>query len=629
MKGIESGELFRAVVDCISDGVVFVDTEGVPRLVNRAFCEMVDFSEEELLTSGPPFVCWPEEHVEDLTAIFEAMLAGSRDDVESVFKRKNGERFPVLIHPSTVAVAGEVVGHVTTFKDITEFRKMEQALRLSEQRWRSIAENPFDYVVTLDRDYRYTYVNRVAAGLRIEDLIGKATPFDFIDESGQAVMREAFDKTFREGKPTAYEIHVPILDQWLYTNVGPIFEDGVVTGLSLLTRDVTLQKQAELALRQTQRMEALGRLAGGIAHDFNNLLVPILGNASLLQRHVADDERAQQRLRDIVGAAERARDLVSRILLFGREPSNEREAVRLQDIVGEVERFIRAAVPGGIDLQIELDDSCPPVAGVPGELHQLVTNLLNNAVQALESEGGGTLRVRVEPAPVETVDGGPDRVAGSPGAVRLVVEDTGPGMSEEVRSRIFDPFFTTRDPGKGTGLGLSIVQAVVTRYGGSLTCDSTVGSGTRFVVVLPAQKDPAPAPAPSAPTPQRPQRSLRLLVVDDDPLVLRVMVATFEDAGFQVSPFSDPLAALRHLETHAADLDCVVSDETMPGLTGAVLAERLAVLAPTLPVVLTSGYPAPSAQRLPKNVRGRLQKPVGDDALLDAVRRAAAWADCD
>lgn len=628
---------WRAVVDCISDGVAIVDASGVQCFVNQAFCEMLGYEASELIGATAPFCYWPEEHQEDIRRVLEASLAGDRADAEIVLKRKNGERFPVLVHSGVVGSDGEVFGYVATVKDITERRRMEQALSLSEQRWRSVAENPFDFVVTIDRDYRYTYVNHTAPGVRAEDLIGKATPFDFMDEKDVGMVREVCERVFRDAQAGSYELYVPSLQAWFVTIVGPIVEHGVVTGVSMLTRDVTSQRHAEQALRQAQRMEALGRLAGGIAHDFNNLLVPIMGNAELLRPALAGNVAAESLLDDVEKAAERARELVSRILLFGREPGIRRERVRLQDLVREVARFIATGAPANVSIHTRIEDGCPPVLGGPGELHQVVTNLCTNAVQALEPNGG-TLTLTVDTAalpPARAVGSSPSRGrrAGSTRpqtpreacaennrpAVRLVVEDNGPGIPEEIQARIFEPFFTTRSVGQGTGLGLSIVHAITTRYGGTVTVESKPGWGARFTVLLPAtdaKPEAAHVPEPQA---SRGHRALRVICVDDEPIVLRWLVHTLERAGHTVKPFSDPIEAAAYLRVHASDVDCVISDETMPELSGTQLASQLEKAAPGLPVLLVSGYPAARTDAVSANVRRRLQKPLRGPALLEAV----------
>ena len=624
----EAGGLFRSAVDAIRDGVAIVDAAGVQSFVNRAFCEMVGFSHGELIGASPPFRYWPEEHTEQLQAVLGAAMAGTSAEYEICLQRKDGRRFPALLHTGSVSEEGQVIAYVATVKDISERKQMERALGSSEQRWRAIAENPFDFVATLDRDYRFTYLNRVAPSLRLEDVVGKLSVFEYLPEEYHAVVRETCERAFSEQKPGSYEIYVPIVGQWLSTVVGPIVIDGVATGVSLQTRDITSQRLAEQALRQAQRMEALGRMAGGIAHDFNNLLTPILGNASLLQLDLAEDHPSQVNLADIVAAAERATELVSRVLVFGREQSPQRRPVRVQDVVREVVRFMSAAPPPNVSLATDLDESCPPVLGAPDELHQVVTNLCTNAMQAV-SERGGTVTLGVHPVELA---GSAAVVLGRPSAgsavaidpplgVRLAVVDSGVGIPEALLTRVFDPFFTTRPVGQGTGLGLSIVQNIVSRYGGSVTLESQLGTGTSVHVVLPACSEAEAKPSADPGSVRPPSRALKLVCIDDEPLVLAWLARTLERAGHQVRAFSDPLEARRYLLGSDGATDCVICDQNMPLLMGTELAAQLAAHPGAPPFVLVSGYTSTGVEAAPANVRMRLSKPLAAEALLSALAR--------
>jgi two-component system, cell cycle sensor histidine kinase and response regulator CckA len=622
----EAGGLFRSVVDAIRDGVAIVDHAGVQSFVNRAFCEMVGYSRAELIGASPPFRYWPEEHIEQLQAVLGAAVAGASAEYEVCLQRKGGERFPVLVHTGAISEGEHVIAYVATVKDISERKQMERALGLSEQRWRAIAENPFDFVATLDLDLRFTYLNRVAPGVRLEDVLGKATVFDWLPPEYHAVVRETCERAFRELKPGSYEIYVPIVGQYLSTVVGPIVVDGVATGVSLQTRDVTSQRLAEQALRQSQRMEALGRLAGGIAHDFNNLLTPILGNAGLVQLELEEDHPSQANLIDIIAAAERASELVSRVLVFGREQSPQRRPVFVQDVVREVVRFMSASPQANVKLVTELDESCPPVLGAPDELHQVVTNLCTNAMQAV-AEKGGTVTLSVRTAELTSGETGLGGTSASRSVaverglgVKLGVTDSGVGIPEAQLTRVFDPFFTTRPVGQGTGLGLSIVQNIAARYGGSVTLQSTLGKGTSVHVAFPACSEPTSPPS-SDPSPDRPPRALKLVCIDDDPLVLSWFTRTLARAGHRVRAFSDPLEARRCLLASEEDTDCVICDENMPFLTGTGLAAQLAEHGGSPPIVLVSGNMVAGPDARTPNVRARLSKPLTTEVLLAALAR--------
>ncbi|HEX6244383.1 MAG TPA: ATP-binding protein, partial [Polyangiales bacterium] len=399
------------------------------------------------------------------------------------FKRKNGERFPIIISPSQLhADDGSVRAYFATIKDISERKALERALTASEQRWRSIAENPFDYVVVIDRDYRFTYYNHTAESIRPENVLGH-TPFDFADARYHAVMREAFDTTFRTGRATSYDVYIPQLDKWYSNIVGPILENGEVTSASVLTREITAQKRAEEALlrserqlRDTHKMETVGTLAGGIAHDLNNMLTPILGFSELAQLSLPEDHRVQGQLRNIHEGATRARDLVQRILLFSRRGEPHKAVVDLRACVDGDMTLLRGSIPANVELLVELPDEPVLVLADRTQIGQVITNLVTNAVQAMRKCGGKLelslrQRERDEDDAASPSDALPTRGAA------LVVRDSGPGMDEETQRRAFEPFFTTKPTGTGTGLGLSIVHGIVLGHGGSVSLRSSPGGG--------------------------------------------------------------------------------------------------------------------------------------------------------
>jgi PAS domain S-box-containing protein len=282
-------ELSSAVLDALPDGVVVMDPDGCYAFANAAFVRLFEFSPAELVGTRAPFPYWPADQIANILPAFRAAQAGDGGSFELVFQTKGGVRIPVIVAPSVLRdPEGVVFGAIATVKDIRDRKVLEQRVLESEQRWRSIAENPFDFVVVIDRQYRYQYVNHTAPGVTLESLIGRATPFDYIAPEFQETARQAFDTTFNNGRATSFEVYSPFTEVWYANIVGPIFEDGRVVSVSILTREITQQKLAEGALqraerqlREAQKMEAIGTLAGGIAHDLNNLLTPVLAFAEL------------------------------------------------------------------------------------------------------------------------------------------------------------------------------------------------------------------------------------------------------------------------------------------------------------------------------------------------------------
>jgi PAS domain S-box-containing protein len=752
---------WRSVIEAFSDGVCITDTSGVHLEVNEALCKMTGYSRTELVGGRAPFPYWSAEGMDVIRAAFERTLRGEHDDFELLFCRKNGERFPVLVHPSEVrGPDGSTMFYLATVKDISERKRMETELQRSEQRWRSIAENPFDFVVVVDRNYRYTYVSHMFLGARPEDLVGKATPFNFVEPAQHAVMHEAMETSFREGIATSYDVFLPEQNRWLGSVVGPISEDGRVTSLSILTRDVTDKKRAEENLRQSehrlqlalaggdvgafdvdvatgdffgsprltallghgegypglprkagelrdrlhpddaeatlqalahalatdgafdaecrvrmasgeyrwfhgrgrlfretgreregagatrfsgfvtdvtdrkleaeqrrqleadlrhaQKLETLGTLAGGIAHDFNNLLVPIVGNAQVALRKIENASAARPKLEEILQAAARARELVRRILVFGRRSDERREPIYVPDLVREVLSLLEASMPATVQLGAHIVGDGPTVMGDPNQIHQALTNVCMNAYQALGSRPGH-IDVTVETV---TPDGAPPRGGRT---VRISVQDDGPGIPAEILDRVFDPFFTTKAAGGGSGLGLAIVHAIVTHHGGTVTAHSEPGRGALFQLSLPLREEEAaaaPATPPAQPAGQVTAR--RILCVDDDRRVVEALAGMLECAGHVPTALTSATAAIDRLRAEPHAFDLVITDLTMPEMHGVELARRLAELRPDLPLVLVTGYgdDALLAQATTgTNIQLRLAKPVDIDDLLGGVEK--------
>lgn len=608
---------WRSVVESIPDAVAISDDAGILRFANPAFLALVGFASHELLGTQAPFPYWPEDKLDMIREAYGAVRGGQLVTYETELLHRQGQRIPVRVNAAPLVARGRQAGQVVVFVDMTAQKRAERSLRQSEQRWQSVAENPYDFVALIDRTLLFTYVNHTEDGIRKEELIGKATPFDFVDPRYHDVMRSVFTAAFEQGQPGGYEVFVPQLRKWFSCVVGPIFEDGRVVSASLLTRDVTSHKTTEENLREAKRLETLGRLVGGIAHDFNNLLLPIAGNAHLALADLPAASPVREGLGDIIRAAERARDLIARILVFSRPPSQQREQVRVQDVALEVVRLVCNRGNPRVTIQLDTDAHCLPVEGAPGEVHQILMNLCTNAVQALAEEGG-RIHVAVRAKVVTEDMAAQSNMAAGP-AVCICVADDGPGMSEETQAKIFDPFYTTRPVGQGTGLGLSIVHAVTTRLGGTVLVHSQLAAGARFEVFLPAVAPQAPSAVEAVAAPHNVTPRRVVVVVDDDELVVRFLRRTLTDAGHAVVAFTRAAAALEYLLALPEPVDCVLTDETMPLMTGTQLAGRLVETAPALPVVLMSGYTQRTDDTRPANVRLFLQKPMAPQDVLRAV----------
>ncbi|MFN8651086.1 MAG: ATP-binding protein [Gemmatimonadales bacterium] len=373
----------------------------------------------------------------------------------------------------------------------------------------------------------------------------------------------------------------------------------------------------EAQLRQSQKMEAIGTLAGGIAHDFNNLLGSILGNAEMATEELPPEHQAQEFVREIVRAGERARDLVRRILGFTRQQEQERKPVHLEATAEEVVRLLRATLPARIDLVTEVARDLPTVLADPGQLHQVLVNLITNSAYAI-GEGEGRIRVVLRRLPAGSDPRLPESLA-SRDCLELSVRDTGSGMPPEVLERIFDPFFTTKPVGKGTGLGLSVVHGIVQQHEASIHATSTVGEGTMIRVVLPAlEEEPVTTPREAAKLPRG--NGERVLLVDDEEALRTMGEKVLRRIGYTPLVAGSAAEALEVLQ-NGSDIDILITDFSMPGLSGTDLAARAHAILPHLPIVLLTGYGlVATPDKLREfGIRAMLPKPVAIRALAETL----------
>jgi PAS domain S-box-containing protein len=385
---------------------------------------------------------------------------------------------------------------------------------------------------------------------------------------------------------------------WLQAK-GRMFFDagGTVTRVVGFMLDVTDQREAEdelrrmeRQLRQAQRLEAMGTLAGGIAHDFNNLLGAILGYGEMALRDAPEGSRLQRDVHSILIAGERGRALVDRILAFSRSSVGERVAVQVHDVVRETLDLVTSKLPAGIAIEQRFCATPAAVMGDATQIHQVLMNLLTNALQAMPA--GGTLRLSLDCVHIDVPR---DAFAGTlldRDYVVLEVADTGSGIPAEIVERIFDPFFTTKDVGVGTGLGLSLVHGIVTGLGGAIDVSTAIDAGSRFTVYLPRSNDAhvtqRSAPRLAAKTPRG--TGQRILVVDDEESLVQLSSEILEDLGYVVVGVTSSAAARAAFATDPRGFDAMITDESMPSESGSELIRKLRVTRPALPIVLISGY---------------------------------------
>ena len=395
--------------------------------------------------------------------------------------------------------------------------------------------------------------------------------------------------------------------------------NGAIINYVAVKRDVTQEVILKKQLNQAMKMEAIGTLAGGIAHDFNNILSAVLGYAEMAELQLAENDPIRRDMGQIIAAGQRATDLIRQILTFSRQEENDTlKSVKVQHIIKEVLKLLRPSLPATIELQVNIDPECGQVLADQTCIHQILMNLCANAKQAMTGKQG-LLIIRLT-----EINGNGIAVLTRPSQTRwldLEITDNGTGMEPLVKERIFDPFFTTKQKDGGTGLGLSVVHGIVKSHGGEITVDSKPGEGTTFHVYLPVVDDEE-RNADRADHIVWSKGTEHILIVDDEPMLVEIMKRSLSRLGYTVTSFTDSRLAMDWFTQHPDKVDLVLTDMTMPHLTGAELAEKMLAEKPQLPVILCTGYSEVmnAAKAEAMGIQKFLAKPVDNGILAQSVR---------
>ncbi len=490
----------------------------------------------------------------------------------------------------------------------------EELLRLA-----TAVEQAAEAIVVTDPSWHIQYVNPAferITGYTRDEAVGAHIRLLRSDQQPASLFQE-IEAHVSEGSPWSGHLVNRRKDGALYEEectISPVRDErGRIVNYVAVKRDVSNEVRLEKQVRQSQKLEALGTLAGGIAHDFNNVLTPILGYTEMAVDDLPPGSRVRESLTRVLSAAERARDLVKQILAFSRRGEQERHSIHLAPLVRETLKLVSATLPKTIEIRSRIDDQADLAVADATQIHQVLLNLCTNAWHAMGDEGG------VLEVSLEAVDGAEGAPAGP--HVHLAVRDTGCGIPAGVLERIFEPFFTTKPVGEGTGLGLSAVHGIVRGHGGVVTVESEPGAGSTFHVYLPLSAGQATADRTEEPPPRGTER---VLFVDDEEAIADLGRQSLESLGYRVTATTSSLEALELFRRDPHAFDVVVTDQTMPELTGANLARELLTLRPDLPIVLCTGFSravnSDSARQL--GVRRFLPKPASIGDLGRAVRQA-------
>ncbi|MCG8457724.1 MAG: PAS domain S-box protein [Holophagales bacterium] len=518
---------------------------------------------------------------------------------------------------------GRIPGRLVVARDIGKRRNAEAAVRSSEVRYRRLFEQSRDVVSISDVDGRLLDMNR--AGL---DLLGYSSKEEVLSldiareiyvnrEERYRILAAVNERGFTDFETLFRNRHG---DERLVsgTLVNMKDEHGESAGLLGILRDITDQRRIEDQLRQSQKMEAVGRLASGIAHDFNNMLTAIHGYCDLLIEEASGGPLSAY-AREVAAASARAADLTSKLLTLGRKQALVQKVVSINQLVRGLESLLRRLIGEDVELWIELARDAGQVRIDPGQMEQAILNLAVNARDAMPRGGRLELCTRRLSLDTSAADRMLDIAAGD--YVELALRDHGEGMSERVREHIFEPFFTTKEEGKGTGLGLAMVYATIRQYEGHIEVESTPGEGTTFQLLLPRVEEAAEVAAPREPNAEG-RGAERLLVVEDDPPLAKLLREQLERLGSRVSLAENGERALALADELGHRFDLLLCDVILPSSSGPELAARLLESRPDLPVLFISGYAGPFLERhgFRKADHEVLQKPFSTRTLATRLR---------
>jgi PAS domain S-box-containing protein len=609
---------FAALLVKADIGLAITDGQGKFLITNAAMDGFLGYEAGRLIGTPVSAIQSPEDAALD-ELLFQEVKAGKRDfyRTDKRYIRIDGSTVWGRLTVSAVRSAdGQTLHGIAMVEDITEQRVIKERLDAS---LKAASEANLRLKIYLQRaplacivwdrkqivrewnpaaEQMFGYSAQEAIGHNVYDLT--ATPEAMLVV--ERVRNEFFagrehpdgiviDNRRRDGTRFTCHWHFTIVDA-ATDGVEAVIAFGIDVTSRL--RGEQERRILEANLRHAQKMQSLGTLAGGIAHDFNNILLAISGNARLAVQELSQEHPAQVSLHEVTRAVHRASSIVNQILLFSRrEDEPTHGPVQLHLLIEEALSLLRASVPANIAFKTDLDGEAPLAQGDAAQLHQVLLNLAANAAYAMNRRGG-TLSVELRRFVVDQTDARavPGLQAGE--YARIAVRDTGAGMSTAVMERIFEPFFTTKPHGQGTGLGLSVVHGIVAAHRGVITVCSNEGQGSAFHVYLPAMHQPAvsikSSPAKSSSTIAERGGGQHVLYLDDEEPLVYLVKRVLERLGYRVSGFTEPSEALRAFTAEPSAFDAIVTDLSMPGLSGTDFAKQILQLRAEVPVIMTSGY---------------------------------------
>ena len=621
----------RILFDQSRDEIVVLDENGKVYEANRRFAEMLGYSAEEIaqLYVWDWDVNWTQAELLERIRLIDA--EGSI--FETRHRRKDGTIYDVEISSNGVELAGQKM-NFCVHRDISQRKAAEQALQENKSRLelalRSVHMGVWQWDLIKDKRFFDDQVCRLL-GIDPAKFTGTADDFfNVVHPDDREVLKAALTQTLGQDVPyeTEYRAVWPDGSVHYILTRGKLFRDRIGQPVKVdgLIWDITERKRAEeekekleAELQQAQKLEAIGTLAGGIAHDFNNILQPIIGYTDMELNDLSPSDPVRKSLEQVLKASLRAKDLIRQIMAISRSTQEQqRIPIDISSIIKEALKLLRSSLPTSIEMRQKIRKGV--ALAEPTQIHQVLMNLCTNAAHAMADKG--ILKIRLSPVDLSETDLARQRIVDlKPGPyLKLSVSDTGAGMDASTMEHIFDPYFTTKEVGKGSGLGLAVVHSIVKRHEGAITVLSEPGKGTIFSVYFPRVDIQPEATMQVDDTLQR--GSERILLVDDESNVMEMATRILERLGYKVTSQTDSASALEIFWSNPDEFDLLITDYTMPKLTGLDFAREARLIRPDMPILLCTGFSEKiTSERMKELGMGLLMKPYGMREISEEVRK--------
>ncbi len=620
--------LHSKVISNMVEGVFLIRfDDGIIVYTNPKFEKMFGYNPGEMIGKhvsivNAPTEKNPEETVVEITEIIQR-TGEWHGEVKNI--KKDGTPFWCYANVSTFnhPIFGQVF--VAVHSDINDRKQAETLLLKSKKEWEQTFDAMQDIVTIQDKDMHIVRANKAAHQffhIEPEEVEGQNC-YKLFRGIAEPCPGCPLSKTLQDIAHHSAIMKHENLEKTFHVSSSVITDDnGDIEYLVHIARDITEQTKLEEDLFQACKMEAIGTLAGGIAHDFNNILTAIIGYAEFIQEAVPEESRIGKDIAEVLASGKRAVDLVKQILTFSRKSASEKRPLHPHLVIKEALKMLRSTLPATIAIEERIDPDCGMILANPTNIQQIIVNLCTNAMHAM-TENKGTLTVGLHRKELSASEI-PRKPFLSPGDfVVCSVSDTGCGMDDLTMGHIFEPYFTTKEVGKGSGLGLSLVHGIVQDCKGFIKVTSRIRKGTTFTVYIPAIRASTVTTAiPDQKNETTPAGSERILIVDDEPLLVKINEKRLQNAGYQVTAVTNSRKALEIFLNQPDMFDLLITDQTMPGLTGAELAKAMLDIKPSMPVIMCTGHSdsVPEERALAMGIKKYVFKPLHGDELLDAVR---------